>query len=247
MTTPRLLVAAVAGIAVLSVVPELGPVCVPIVLLALGELWLRALPAEALPPTGRLGLGVAAGLVSLPLVAIALYVAGVAIRARSLSIGLVVLALALDGVALLRFRAPADPRFARTIPAVLLPVVVALIVGGAASLAYVRMPHPPQPGYTSLALGGWASRIDRPVAFPPRGLDVPVRLSSAGEPTEIAPVRVRVGNLLAGPARRVTIAADSTRSVRVHVPAPPDGCLHRIEISVGAASTVFYGRGPAAC
>ena len=43
------------------------------------------------------------------------------------------------------------------------------------------------------------------------------------------------------------LPADGNTSIAVHVPAPPDGCLHRIEISVGAASTVFYGRGPTAC
>jgi hypothetical protein len=45
----------------------------------------------------------------------------------------------------------------------------------------------------------------------------------------------------------VAIEADAVRSVEVHVPAPPDGCLHLIKISLGEVSTVFYGRGPAAC
>ncbi|MFD0520852.1 hypothetical protein [Paractinoplanes durhamensis] len=45
----------------------------------------------------------------------------------------------------------------------------------------------------------------------------------------------------------MTVVADTSRSFDVHVPAPLTGCLHRIEISVGGASTVFYGRGPAAC
>jgi hypothetical protein len=45
----------------------------------------------------------------------------------------------------------------------------------------------------------------------------------------------------------VILPAGAIRSVVVHVPAPPDGCLHRIEISLGAASTVFYGRGPTGC
>jgi hypothetical protein len=42
----------------------------------------------------------------------------------------------------------------------------------------------------------------------------------------------------------VRLPVDGTGSVAVHVPAPPDDCLHRIEISLGPASTVFYGRGP---
>lgn len=247
MTTPRLIVAALAALAVPALVPWSGLLAVPIVVLAIGELWLRALAAEAPAPACRLGLGIVAGLLGLPLVAIALHLLSVPIRARSLSVGLALLVVALGGVALPRFGSGAGPHLVRTIPAVAIPAVVALVVGGAATWAYVRMPHPPQPGYTSVALGGWAAGIDRPVAFPAGGLDVPLRLSSAGEPTSTTPIQVRVGDRPAGPPRTVTIVADSTGSVRVHVPAPPDGCLHRIEISVGAASTVFYGRGPAAC
>jgi hypothetical protein len=181
------------------------------------------------------------------MIALVLHLTGVRIEAPTLAAGLAVLALLLGGVALLRERSGppvADPDFPRTLGAIAISGVVALVVGGGATFAYVRMPHPPQPGYTSVALGGWAADIDRPVAFPPRGLEVPIRVSSAGEPDVVAPLSVRVGDRPAGPPRPVTISADSTRAVQVHVPAPPDGCLHRIEISLGAASTVFYGRGP---
>jgi hypothetical protein len=98
-----------------------------------------------------------------------------------------------------------------------------------------------------VALGGWAAGIDHPVEIPAHGIEVPIRVSSAGEPEVVAPLSVRVGDRPAGPPRPMRIAADTTRGFRVRVPAPPDGCLHRIEIRLGAASTVFYGRGPAAC
>jgi hypothetical protein len=95
-----------------------------------------------------------------------------------------------------------------------------------------------------VALNGWAAGIDRPVTIGVRGLRVPIRVSSAGEPAATAQLRVRVGGLLVGRDRPVTIAADTTRSIEVHVPAPRDACLHRVEIILGKASTVFYGRGP---
>ncbi|GIM91667.1 hypothetical protein [Paractinoplanes toevensis] len=251
MTTPRILAAALATVGILALgngwwlLPGLL-----VGLLALGELWLRALVAEAVAPVARIGLGAVSGLVSLPLVAITLHLLGVGLRGPQIAAGLAVLTVALGGVALLRERSgpvPDDPRFARTLAAIAVPVVVALVVGGAATMAYVRLPHPSQPGFTSVALGGWAAGIDRPVTFPRGGLDVPIRVSSTGEPAAVAQLRVRVGARPAGPARPVTVAADTTRSFAVHVPAPLTGCLHRIEISVGGASTVFYGRGPATC
>jgi hypothetical protein len=267
VSTPRLLAAAyVALVAVgldlpalarlrlpdaAAALPWLAGACCLVALLAVGELWLRALTAEAVPAVARLGLGVVTGLMSLPMVAIALHLTGVLIRGRSLAYGLAGLVTVLGVAVLVREhrsgRVPPDPRLPRTLGAIAIPGVVTLIVGGAATMAYVRMPHPPQPGYTSVALDGWAAGIDSPVAFPARGLDVPLRVSSAGEPAAVAPLRVRVGDRTVGPPRPVTIAADRTSSVEVHVPAPPNGCLHRIEISLGAASTVFYGHGPAKC
>ena len=104
--------------------------------------------------------------------------------------------------------------------------------------------RPPPPGYTSLALNGWATDLTEPVAIPPRGVHVPVRVSSAGRPAVTEPLRVRVGARLVS-GRPLAVTPETTRSVDVFVPAPPDGCLHRIEISLGATSTVFYGRGPA--
>jgi hypothetical protein len=267
VTTPRLLAAAYLALVAVGLdlpalarlrLPAAGPAlpwlaaaCCLVVLLAVGELWLRALTGEAVPAVARLGLGVATGLMSLPLVTIGLHVSGIHIRGRSLAWGLAALVTVLGAVVLAREhrsgRVPADPRFPRTLGAIAIPGVATLVVGGAATMAYVRMPHPPQPGYTSVALGGWAAGIDSPVAFPARGLDVPLRVSSAGEPAAVAPLRVRVGDRTVAPPRPVTIAADRTSSVEVHVPAPPNGCLHRIEISLGSASTVFYGRGPAKC
>jgi hypothetical protein len=253
VTTPRLLGLAYLALVVLGLAggrPWLFPVICLAALLAVGELWLRALTGERVPPVARIGLAAAAGLVSLPLVAFVLHLARVPIAAGPLLAGLATLATGVGAAALLRERSgrpPADPRLPGTIVAIAIPAALALVVGGAAALAYVRLPHPPPPGYTSVALNGWAADIDRPVAIPARGLSVPIRVSSAGEPPATAPLRVRVGDRPPGPARPLLIAADTTRSVEVYVPAPPDGCLHRIEISLGAASTVFYGRGPAAC
>ena len=251
MTTIRVLAAALAASALLAAGPPAAlPVAAPIVLLAVGELWPRALALDLEPAAGRIGLGLVCGLVSLPLITLALHLTGVLIRARSLTAGLAALAVLLGGAALLRERSgrpEADPRWPRTLGAIAIPAMVALVVGGAAVFAYVRLPHPPQPGYTSVALGGWAAGIDGPVAIPYGGMDVPIRVSSAGEPAAVAPLSVLVDTLRIAPPHPVPIAADTTSSVHVHVPAPPNGCLHRIEISLGPASTVFYGRGPAPC
>ncbi|WP_030434252.1 hypothetical protein [Actinoplanes subtropicus] len=255
MTTIRLLAAALAASALLAVGPPRVPPPVAVLallaaVLAVGELWLRAPALSLEPPAGRIGLGLVCGLISLPLIALALYLARVPIRAHSLAAGLAALTLLLGGAVLLRERAggrEADPRLPWTFGAIALPVLVALVVGGTAVWAYARLPHPPQPGYTSVALDGWAAGIAGPVAIPRGGLDVPIRVSSAGEPAIVAPLSVIVDTLRIAPPHPVPIAADTAGSIHVHVPTPPNGCLHRIEISLGAASTVFYGRGPAPC
>lgn len=251
MTTVRVLAAALAASALLATgLPGALPPAALIALLAMGELWLRALTLDLTPAVGRIGLGLVCGLVSLPLVALVLHLTGVLIRARSLAAGLAALALVLGGAALLRRRSDrpeADPRWPRTLGAIAIAAMVSLVVGGAAVFAYARLPHPPQPGFTSVALGGWAADIDGPVTIPYGGLDVPIRVSSAGEPAAVAPLSVIVDTLRVAPPHPVPIAADTTSSVHVHVPAPANGCLHRIEISLGTASTVFYGRGPAPC
>ncbi|WP_433296090.1 hypothetical protein ACQP2F_37530 [Actinoplanes sp. CA-030573] len=255
MTTPRLLGAvavALGGHALGMLTPFpgrpllLGPLLL-VALAAIGELWLRALVRDEPAAVTRIGLAVTTGLLSLPLAALALHLAGVPIRALSLTVALAVLAASLGGAALLRPRSPAAPDLGRTLAALAIPTVVALVIGGAATFAYARMPHPPQPGYTSVALEGWAAGIDHPVTIPARGLVVPVRVRSAGEPRAVVPLAVTVGARPAGPPRPVAIPANTTRVLDVRVPAPPDGCLHRIAISLGAASTVFYGKGPSAC
>jgi hypothetical protein len=252
VTTPRLL--GVVGLSLVVLVlgdglPWLFPAFCLIALLAIGELWLRALAGEAVPAVARLGLAATSGLITLPLVAIVLYWSHVPIAAHALAAGMAVVTAGLGVVVLLRERSgrpPADPRLARTMVAVAIPLGLAAAVGGTAVLAYAKLPHPPQPGYTSLALNGWAAGIDRPVAIGARGIQVPVRVSSMGEPAGTAALRVRVGDRLTN-ARPIEITADTTRTVEIYIPAPPDGCLHRIEISLGAASTVFYAHGPAAC
>ncbi|MCY1140025.1 hypothetical protein OWR29_18630 [Actinoplanes sp. Pm04-4] len=252
MTTPRLLAAAYAALAVLAFAPRLpwlfAAVCVA-ALVALGELWLRALAGEAMPAVTRIGLATASGLVSLPFLAITLHVTDILIRPRTVAIGLAVLVTVLGVVVLLRERASGaaiDPRLPRTLAAVAVPGLVTLVAGFLALQAYDRLPHPPEPGFTSLALNGWAAGIEGPVAIPARGVHVPVRVSSAGVPARTQPLRVRVGaRLISG--RPLAVAPDTTRSVDVFVPAPPGGCPQRIEISLGVTSTVFYGRGPGRC
>ena len=252
MTTVRLLAATSAGLLALGFghgVPALFAAVCLAVLVAVGELWLRALTGEAMPPVTRIGLATAAGLVSLPFVTIALHVAGIRIGSSSVTGALAVLVVVLGAVVLLRERSArpvADPRLPRTIAAVAIPALLALVAGFGSLQAYDRLPHPPQPGYTSLALNGWAAGVEGPVAIGARGVHVPVRVSSAGRPAVTEPLRVRVGARLVS-GRPLTVRPDTTSSVDVFVPAPPDGCLHRIEISLGATSTVFYGRGPAAC
>jgi hypothetical protein len=147
--------------------------------------------------------------------------------------------------------AAAHPATTRTRPlstilAVGVPTVLALAIGGTATVAYQKLPHPPEPGYTSLALAGWAAGIDRPLAIGRRGLQVPLEVTSAGEPARTATLLVLIGDRAAGPQRPVRIVT-GVQPLRVHVPAPADGCLHPVRIVVGAASTVFYGRGPVPC
>ncbi|MBU2662594.1 hypothetical protein KOI35_03660 [Actinoplanes bogorensis] len=250
MTTVRLLAATYAALGLLAAgthLPWLLAVVCLAALVAIGELWLRALTGEAMPPVARIGLAIASGLVSLPFVAITLHAAGVTIGTLSIAIGLAVLVTLLGGAVLVRERsgaAPADPRLPRMILAVGIPALLTLVAGFGSLQLYDRLPHPPPPGYTSLALNGWAAGIDRPVAIPARGVKVPVRISSAGLPAATEPLRVRMGARLVS-GRTLAVAADATSSVDVFVPAPPDACLHRIEISLGASSTIFYGRGPA--
>ena len=249
MSTRRLLVAGYLALLGLGAgLAWLVPLCCLVALLVLGELWLRATVAAPMPPVHRLGLATVAGLVALPFVAVVLHLIRVPIAAGPLVLGLAALTTGLGAVALLRERSgrPAPVPVAGPLAAVAIASGLIAVIGAAAVFAYLRLPHPPQPGFTSVALHGWAAGIDRPVAFPARGLSVPVRVSSTGEPAGTAALRVRVGDRPVN-ARDLPIAADTTRSVEVFVPAPPDGCLHRIEISLGAASTVFYGRGPAAC
>ncbi|HET6481257.1 MAG TPA: hypothetical protein VFG35_14635 [Actinoplanes sp.] len=250
MTTPRLIALAGAALLLLGFgdgQPLAFSAFCLIALLALGELWLRTLTGEAMPPIMRIGLATAAGLVSLPVVAIVLHVSGVPIGPRTVGAGLAALLLVLGTLVLLRElggRPLADPRLPRMIGAVVIPGLLTLSGGFLALRAYVQLPHPPEPGFTSLALNGWAADINRPVVIPAGGALVPVRVSSTGLPTRTEDLGVRVGERrVAG--RALTVERDAVRSVDVLVPPPPDHCLHRIEISLGALSTVFYGRGPA--
>jgi hypothetical protein len=265
--TPHLVAGTLAALAVLAfapAVPVLSPALCLVALPALGDLWLRALTGEPLTPVARVGLGVVAGLVSLPLTALALYIGGLRIERHQLAAGLAVLTIVLATWERVAWRrvwrraggphplhwvgTPEHPGTTRTqrlstIAAVGVPAVLALLIGGAATVAYQRLPHPAEPGFTSLALAGWAAGITGPVAFPLDGLRVPLEVNSAGEPTRTATLQVLIGDRAAGRGVPVLITG-GTHPLRVHVPSPTDGCLQPIRISLGAASTVFYGRGP---
>jgi hypothetical protein len=272
--TAHLLAAVLSILAVLAfapAVPVLSPVLCLVAVMAVGTLWIRALIREPLTPVARLGLSVVAGLVSLPMTALVLYVVGVRIEGRGLALGLAIVAVALGAYVIVarpsivgsphlspphlisphpghwvgpeEHAGTTKTRRLSTTAAVGVPALLALVIGGTATVVYQRLPHPAEPGYTSLALAGWAAGIARPVAIPPAGLEVPLEVSSAGEPGQTAALQVQIGRRPAGPGRPVAISP-GTRPLRVHVPAPADGCLHSIRISLGAASTVFYGRGP---
>ncbi len=294
MRTAHLLAVAVPILAVLALapaVPVLSPVLCLIALLTIGELAVRALIREPLTAAARLGLATAAGLVSLPLMALTLNLLGVDIEGRWLAAGLAVLTAGLSACSWRPASAqlassqlasaqptpgPTAPhpvhwvggveqagtttsaslstasaqssgvrpdRRGRTLLAVGVPAAFAILIGGTATVVYQRLPHPPEPGYTSLALAGWAAGIAAPVVIPAVGLEVPLQVSSAGERPSVAHLLVRVGGRMAGPGTPVSIVA-GTWPLQAHVPAPPDGCLHVIRISLGPASTVFYGRGP---
>lgn len=265
------------------------PLCL-VALHAIGELWIRALPgrpAETALPAVRAGLSAVSGLITLPLVALLLHLAGHQVRPVPLTVGAATTATLLAGAALLRERlttrravapavlpsqrshaapgtgeeatglaghpsagaaAPADgqnhePGYARTAAIVGVPVLLAVAVGAVAVRGYLKAPRPAEPGYLSVALSGWAAAINRPVTVPARGLSVPVRVASAGLADTTIRLRLRVGGQVVA-SDPLTVAADTVRSLIVHIPAlPPDGCLRAIDISVGAISTGFYARG----
>ncbi|WP_433791491.1 hypothetical protein [Actinoplanes sp. CA-252034] len=108
----------------------------------------------------------------------------------------------------------------RTTVAVAVPLVLAAGVGGPAVHTYLTVPHPPEPGYLSVALNGWAAAIDSPVTVPARGLVVPVRVTSAGLADTTSLLQLRIGGQVVA-SRPMSVAADSVRSLTVYVPALP--------------------------
>jgi hypothetical protein len=240
--TAHLYGAALLSLAVLATapaVPVLSPLLCLAALMLTGELAVRVLVREPLTAPAHLGLVPVAGLISLPALALALHTLGVPIGGRGLAAGLAVLGGVLSLGAHRRVRSSTGTR--ATIVAVVVPAGLALLIGGAATVAYQRLPHPAEPGFTSLALAGWAAAIDRPVTIPAAGLDVPVEVGGAGERPSRLALSVEIGARPTGPARPVTITG-GTQPIRVHVPAPPAGCLYPVRISLGPASTVFYAR-----
>ncbi|MBB2942567.1 hypothetical protein FB565_002280 [Actinoplanes lutulentus] len=282
MTTIRLTLLAYVSLGGTLAATGRSLAAVPFCLFALlicGELLLRAIPgvpaghragvpAETGVPAARLGLAAMAGLVTLPLVALALHATGVPVRVTPLAAGIAAtVSLAAAGAVLRELlrhrradvptqRGPHLPAAAAavgtgTAVAVAVPVVLAIAIGGVAARIYTDSPKPEQPGYLSVALNGWAAGISKPVTVPRRGLVVPVRVTSAGLDPVTVSLRVRISGHLVG-ARPVTLDADTARSFTIRVPAlPSDGCLRPVRISVGATSAGFYargtGKGRAAC
>jgi hypothetical protein len=253
--------------------PLLLPACL-LALLAVGELWVRAVtgrPAESGIPAVRAGLVVLAGLLTLPAVALLLHPLGARVAPVALIAGTALLATVLGAAGLLRLHfsrcaegdeagdepgvpaqrhagaalgrvAARTPATARTAASILIPIVLALVVGGVAIRAVERGAHPGLPGYLTVALNGWAAGITHPVTVPARGLAVPVRITSSGLPTTTQRLRLRIGHAVVA-SRQVTVVTGKVYALSVRVPAlPPDGCLRPIGISVGGASTVFYAR-----
>ncbi|BEL12142.1 hypothetical protein Q0Z83_103330 [Actinoplanes sichuanensis] len=268
LRTPAVRSLLVAYPALAGILPAAGrpwltvPLCL-IALAATGALWIRALPglpAETGVPAARPGLAAAAGLITMPLLALALHAVGHPVRPAPLAVACAALVTVLGVAAVLRDhraarrsapppglpaprRTPSGP--VRTAVAVTIPLVVAVGVGGWAVRAYLTAPHPAEPGYLSVALNGWAAAVDGPVTVPARGLVVPVRVTSAGIAETTPLLQLRVGGRVVA-SRSMTVAADSVRSLTVYVPAlPPDGRLRNVAISVGATSVGFYARGHA--
>ncbi|MEV6342419.1 hypothetical protein [Actinoplanes sp. NPDC051851] len=226
-------------------------------LLAVGDLWLVALPPPVPSLPGlRAALAALTGLMTLPLVALALYPFGVAVRPLPLAGGVAVVASCLaaasvpsrpssdfSGTPFVVSSAPfVVSSVAPTIGAVVLPVIVALGIGGIAVHTYERLPHPAEPGYVTVALGDWAASLDRPLTVPAQGIYIPVRVTSAGLPATRARLRLWVGGAVVA-TRPLDLYADTVRTLTVRLPAlPADDALHPIDISVGAASTGFYAR-----
>ncbi|WIM95149.1 hypothetical protein ACTOB_007221 [Actinoplanes oblitus] len=269
-TIPRPLVVAYASLSIL--LPAAGlpwPILLPaglVALLAIGELWLRAVtgpPAEAGLPAVRPGLTVLAGLLTLPAVALLLHPLGVRVASVPLIAGAALLATGLALAARLRRGGPGrrgeplpgEPEpwaVPGSVAAVLLPIVLTLIGGGVAIRAVERGARPELPGYLTVALNGWAAGIRHPVAVPERGLAVPVRVTNSGLPTTTQWLRLRVAGAIVA-ARPVTVVTGKVYALNVQLPPlPPDGCLRPVGISVGGTGTVFYARssavrGRAAC
>jgi hypothetical protein len=243
-----------------------------VALLAIGELWVRALtgrPAETGLPAVRPGLVVLAGLLTLPAVALLLHPLGIPVEPVPLIGGAIVLTALLGTAALVRHYAgqrgePAEPEddqlgvpaqrlagqtphrtgraAARTAAAILLPIGLALAGGGIAIRAVEQGSHPTLPGYLTVALNGWAAGISRPVVVPAQGIAIPVRVSSSGLPTTTQWLRLRVGSVLVA-AREVTVVTGKVYALSVQLPAlPADGCPRPVGISVGGTGTVFYAR-----
>ncbi|GIF10059.1 hypothetical protein [Actinoplanes teichomyceticus] len=268
----RPLVVAYAGLAILLPAaglpwPVLAPACL-LALLAIGELWLRALagrPAETGIPAVRAGLAVLTGLLTLPALALLLHALDVRVRPLPLIVAAAVLAAVLGAAGLLRLHLTGrdgcvgdpdgvpragwaespveDPAAgARTAAAVLLPVLLALAGGTIAVRAVERAPRPAPPGYLTVSLHGWAAGLSHPLAVPARGATVPIRVASSGLPATTHWLRLRVAGTVVA-HRRVTVLPDQVYALIVRVPAlPPDGCLRAVGISVGPTGTVFYAR-----
>jgi hypothetical protein len=233
----------------------------PALLLASGAFWVTTLTGPAARtdlgfPLSRLGLQILVGLLALPAVALLLHVAGVRISRNPVLLALLAVC-ALGGV-LAEVRGRRREVSNRPFGAWVAAGVTALVatgVGVAAVTWYDRLPRPASRGYTSVALAGWAAKVTGPVTVPAQGLDVPLRIERRDSRPGDFQVTLEMGDRPAGATVRVAGLGAAGRDVTVRVPAPPDGCLHRVVLRLqplggtGAPelSTTLYARGAGPC
>ncbi len=253
------------AVGAMIVLPGLGWLSIAVlatVLLASGAFWVTVLTGPAAGtddrfPLSRLGLQVLVGLLTLPAVALLLHVAGVRIGRNPVLLAL--LAVCAVGGTLAEVRGPRRDAPGRPVGVWVgagIASVLAIGVGVAAVTWYDRLPRPAPPGYTSVALAGWAAKVTGPVSVPAQGLDVPLRIERRDSRPGDFQLTVDVGDRPAGPAVPVARLGAAGRDVTVRVPPPPDGCLYRVVLRLrpvdpGAAdpelSTTLYARGAGPC
>jgi len=249
---------AVGAMIVLPASGWLSVAVFPVLLLASGAFWVTvatgpATRTDARFPLSRLGLQVLVGLLTLPVVALSLYAAGVRIDRNPVLLAL--LAVCAVGAVLAEVRGRRRDGPGRPVGGWVGAGVASLLavgIGAAAVTWYDRLPRPAPPGYTSFALAGWAAKVTGPVSVPAQGLDVPLRIERHDRGSTGYQVTVDVADR---PTGTTVTVGPTVRDVSVRVPQPPDGCLYRVVLRLRPVaatgspelSTTLYARGAGAC